>query len=150
MKNILIIIGIMMITNHSVAAASVEIWEGDGVLFNSERKVISNYKLTVQNIELSDKVTQSNVTVKLPDGSVRKYQCTNTYGEKGWSTQCDDGEGGGYCFGQGLCQSYISHSNGNSFATTIVKDGPKNMRLLRTQLEEGRATGFFREKLHKK
>ena len=69
---------------------------------------------------------------------------------QGWTSECDNGNGGGRCFGEGLCVSYVEDKTGKSFATTIIKDDDNNMRMLRTELDHGKAVRFYREKLHKK
>ncbi|MBI3535480.1 MAG: hypothetical protein HY072_08375 [Deltaproteobacteria bacterium] len=70
--------------------------------------------------------------------------------QDGWKSECDHGNGGGYCFGEGLCISYETDTAGQAFTTTIIMDGQSDMRLMRTELHNDKAVRFFREKLHKK
>lgn len=89
------------------------------------------------------------MTVTLPSGIESQHQCTTSKMIKGWSTQCQNGSGGGLCFGDGLCQSYIENASGQAFATTVIMDKDNSMRLLRTELANGEAVHFFRERLFK-
>ena len=131
------------------AAATTTIWKGEGALFNINGKSEGQYELTVTNNKTGD-VTESNIQIKTANGSVIDLQCTNTAGkDESWSSQCGHGKGGGRCLGEGLCISYLEESSGKAFATTIAMDGPTDMRLLRTELQNGKAVRFFREKLHK-
>ncbi|MBX9767182.1 MAG: hypothetical protein K2X47_07925 [Bdellovibrionales bacterium] len=131
-------------------AGTPDIWEGDGALFEVHGKPAVTYHLVVENTKTAD-ITNTNVTVTLPDGTAIKQQCVMTERTPGkWSSECDHGKGGGSCFGEGLCISYEEDAMGRAFATTIVMDGPSDMRILRTELQNGQATRFFREKLHKR
>jgi hypothetical protein len=154
MKNALI--AILMIASASAPALtlattppSVEVWEGPGTLFSAEGKELASYGLTVTNTKSGNKI-HSAVAIKLPDGTVKQQSCEITdSGKEGWQSECTHGKGGGRCFGEGLCVSYEEDGLGGAFATNIVMDGPKDMRLLRTQLNKGKAVLFFREKLQK-
>ncbi len=144
---------IATLTTQATFAATVattDIWEGSGALFDLNGKANGTYVLVVENAKNDDKI-QSNVTVTLPDVSVRKEQClmTKTNNEN-WKFECNNGKGGGHCFGEGLCISYIETTEGKAYATTIVMDSSSEMRLLRTELKDGKAVRFFREKLHKR
>lgn len=131
------------------AAAGTSVWKGEGALFGINGTSQGEYELTVTNTKSGD-VTESNIHIKTAEGSVIDLQCTNTAGsEDSWSSLCGHGKGGGSCFGEGLCISYLDSGNGKAFATTIVMDGAADMRLLRTELQNGKAVRFFREKLHK-
>ncbi|MCB0412212.1 MAG: hypothetical protein KDD22_06780 [Bdellovibrionales bacterium] len=131
-------------------ANPVETWEGDGALFGIDGSQLGTYNLVVENSKQGDKI-DSLVTIALPDGSTHQEQCqiTEKTSEQ-WVSQCSSGEGGGQCYGEGLCMSYVENGNGTAHATTIVFDGPSKMRLLRTELKDGQAVKIFREKLQKR
>ena len=130
------------------AAAATDVWKGTGELFNLQGRKTGSYALTVENEKQGD-VTLSKITVTLPDGKSERHQCRITGDDDGWHSDCDHGQGGGRCYGEGLCESYVADGNGRAFATTMVFDGPEDMRLLRTELKDGKAVRIFREKLHK-
>ena len=145
-----LIIALALVASPATFAASTDIWEGPGSLFDVQGNPLSTYSLVVENIKNGNQI-QSNVTVTLPDGTIHKQQCLMTEtSQDGWKSDCDHGKGGGHCFGEGLCISYEEDSTGKAYATTIVMDGPTDMRLLRTELQNGQAVRFFREKLHKR
>lgn len=131
------------------AAAGTSVWKGEGALFGTNGTNQGEYELTVTNTKNGD-VTESKIHIKTAEGSVIDMQCTNTAADNGsWSSQCNHGKGGGSCFGEGLCISYLDSGSGKAFATTVVMDGASDMRLLRTELQNGKAVRFFREKLRK-
>ncbi len=131
------------------AAATTTIWKGEGNLFSLNGVEMGRYELSVTNTKNAE-VTESSIQIKTADGSVIELQCTDTAGkDESWSSQCGQSKGGGRCFGEGLCISYLEAENAKAFATTIIMDGPSDMRLLRTELQSGKAVRFFREKLHK-
>lgn len=145
-----LVLGLILAATQNSFAASTDTWEGPGSLFDTKGSEISTYNLVVENTKNGNQI-QSNVTVTLPDGSVQKQQCKMTEtAQDQWTSECDHGKGGGHCFGEGLCISYEEDSAGKAYATTIVMDGPADMRLLRTELQNGQAVHFFREKLHKR
>lgn len=137
----------LVLAQHCIAAADV--WKGEGSLFKLNGESEGSYSLTVKNTR-NGSVTESEITVALANGAIINLQCTNTAGEgESWSSLCGHGKGGGRCLGEGLCISYLEGESGKAFATTIAMDGPSDMRLLRTELKDGKAVRFFREKLHR-
>ncbi|MBK7959922.1 MAG: hypothetical protein IPK04_01035 [Bdellovibrionales bacterium] len=145
-----LLFAIALIASQRTFAGSTDIWEGPGALFDLQGKETGKYDLVVVNAKNGSQI-RSNITVTLPDGSVQRHQCLMTEtSHDGWQSKCDNGDGGGHCFGEGLCISYVEDTTGKSYSTTIVMDGSVDMRLLRTELQDGKALRFFREKLHKR
>jgi hypothetical protein len=131
------------------ATATTSIWKGEGSMFNQTGTNVGQYELTVTNNKNAE-VTESKIQIKTANGNLIEMLCTNTENKDGgWASICGQSKGGGRCFGEGLCISYSEDGNGKAYATTIVMDGASDMRLLRTELENGKAIRFFREKLHK-
>jgi hypothetical protein len=147
MKKLLITLALIA-SQSGFAATSV--WEGPGLLFDANGNPAGHYNVLVERTKSGNQV-KSSITVKLPDGTTQQHQCLATESaENRWKSTCDHGKGGGSCFGDGLCISYEEDGNGKSYATTIIFDGPSQMRLLRTELRNGQAFRFFREKLYKR
>lgn len=145
-----LICALALFASQNTFAITTNIWEGPGSLFDAHGNLSGSYNLVVENTQTGNKI-KSNVTVTLADGRVHKQQCLMTEtGKDSWESNCDHGKGSGHCFGEGLCVSYEENSTGKAYATTIVMDGPSDMRLLRTELLNGKAVQFFREKLHKR
>lgn len=125
-------------------------WKGDGALFDRDGKWLSNYSFEVINTQLSPNEFKSEVTVHLPDGKVLQVSQTMTKtGENSFGIVSTQGNGGGYCFGEGLCQLYISMGNGHGIAITNVSDGDDKMRCMKTELKDGEAIHFFRDKMER-
>ena len=144
-----LILGTTFLATQASFAAPTSTWEGSGSVFDSKGGLISDYKLIVENTQ-SESTIQRDVSVTLADGKILKKHCSvNKKNEDGWTSDCDFGKGGGHCFGQGLCISYEEGFNGKNYASTIVMDSPKEMRLLRTELKDGQPVRFFRERLTK-
>ena len=139
----------LALISSSSAFAATEVWEGAGSLFDVQGNTIGDYQLKVENSKDGNK-TQSQVTITLPKGQIITENCSITNDEKGWKSECGPSKGGGQCLGEGLCISYEEDGTGKAYATTIVMDGPSDMRMLRTELQAGKAVRLYREKLHKK
>lgn len=136
-----------------VAAApdkgNVESYRGEGTLFSDKRQVIGKYSLELTRAKAAQNVIQQKVVVKLPDGRTETRECRifQADGAESWRSECEGGTGGGHCFGDGLCIDYLSMEGGRSFATTIAMNDDGSMRLLRTELVDGKAVRFYRESL---
>lgn len=138
------------LASQAAYSANTDIWEGSGALFDLSGNQTGTYNLQVEKTHLGNK-TQADVTVTLPNGTIYKHQCImSDSNQTSWTSVCDHGKGGGHCFGEGLCISYEEDGTGKAYATNITLDGSSDMRLLRTELLNGKAVRFFREKLHKK
>lgn len=132
------------------AAVADETWSGEGTLFDRAGKPLGRYGLTLVRTPVKAGVVRHTVTVELPAGKIREMRCTLTLDGESWTSSCADGrQGGGRCFGDGMCLDYLSGPGGQAFATTIAFDGDDRMRMLRTELVEGEAVRFFRETLRR-
>jgi hypothetical protein len=145
-----LILTLAMISSSYAFASTTDIWEGPGTQFDAHGKATGNYNLVVQNVTTGTQI-QSTVTITLADGTVKTEQCQITNDSAGgWKSLCGTFQGGGGCFGEGMCASYEADANGHAFATNVAIDGASDLRMLRTELQNGQATGFYREKLHKR
>ncbi len=98
------------------------------------------------NTAITDHEVNSQITVSLTDGTQKKFSQVMQDTAQGFSLTSDAGDGGGYYLGDGLCLGYIGTEDGHGYAMTIVLDGPSAERLLRTELQDGKAVRIFREK----
>jgi hypothetical protein len=142
-----IMLASLAITPVARASGGRELWQGQGVLFDRSNRPIRNYRLEVYRTEVSATKSLTEVKIFLPDGTVKNESCETTKTAGGWVSDCKLRKGSGACFGDGLCIDYSEDRSGHAFATTIVMDGQDAMRLLRTELVNGKAVRFFREKL---
>jgi hypothetical protein len=143
---------ILLATPFTFAANTkiTDTWEGTGTVTQAHGNDSSKYSLLVEK-EKGEGSSVTHVTVTLADGTTQQHVCKMIEGSQGsWKSECDHGSGGGRCLTEGLCISYEDAGAGKAFATNIVMDGPKDMRLLRTELQDGKAVRFFSEKLHKR
>ncbi len=68
-----------------------------------------------------------------------------------WKKECQHGSSSGYMFDKssGLGIDYYEGTDGKAYATNIIFDKKNRMRLLRTELVDGKASHFFVETLKK-
>jgi hypothetical protein len=128
-------------------------WEGAGAVFNIDGTQLSTFTVEVVNTAIDEHDVVSQVTIGLPDGSQKQFKQTMRDTDHGFTITSDDGNGGGYCLGDGLCMSYVGtddgHGNTSGDAVTIILDGNYSERVLITQLQNGKATQLIREHLVK-
>ena len=151
MKIIFLLLGIVT-ANVTVASITegAGTWKGQGLVFGLDGKIAGSYKYTAINTAVGDDELLTHVVVKLPDGTQEEYdQKMKDTSENGFVIESKEGHGGGYCFGDGLCESYLDMGQGHGIAINMIMDGKKRMRILKTDLQDGKAVRFFREKLVK-
>ena len=132
-----------------MAAPSVEHWSGHGRLYDQDRTEISRYDLDVYVEDVAPGLQAVSVRVTVDGRVVHENQCQLRLGDERWRKTCDDGEGGGYWFAFGLGSEYYETRDGKAYATQIIRDGDRRMRLVRTELQGIEATKFFAEELTK-
>jgi hypothetical protein len=142
-----LVLGLGLMIAAGVAHATPEKWTGEGVLFGRDGAKVGTYHLDLTNTEISTDETRNDVTVTIGNGTILKLSQTTHKSGNSFSIVGDTGNGGGYCFGDGLCQIYVEQSNGTAYAITLIKDSEDQMRLMKTELKNGQATRFFREGL---
>ena len=124
-------------------------YTGAGATFSRDGVEITPYQIEMVRTAVGDKTLESRGKITLPNGQVHEFFQRLTETERGFYIESDHGNGGGYCFGEGLCQSYIG-DQAHGFAIAIALDGSTSFRAMITELENGRAVRFIREKLTKK
>jgi hypothetical protein len=153
MKKLLLGVMVSLFAGHSSASSSpapipeAHVWKGSGTRYDISKMEQGTYELTLEIQKLSPQEQKSVATVTLATGEVMIISCSQVNSERGWSLECSNGKGGGYCFDQGMCQNYVADADGRAYATTLSFDGKDSMRLLRTELLNGKAVGFFAETL---
>jgi hypothetical protein len=148
MKTKTVLLGCMLLT-AGTAHASPEKWMGEGTLFNREGIRTGGYQMELINTELNSQETRSDVVVTTEEGEVLRYSQIRYKSGDGFKIVGDNGKGGGYCFTEGLCQIYLQKDPSTAYAITLVKDGEKRMRFMKTELKDGQAVRFFSEKFEK-
>ena len=128
---------------------NIETWKGHGFFFDDHRSPVGQYQLVLVRTRRAETTIQQNVEITFSNGDIRREECrmTESQAGKSWEISCNGRSGHGQCFGDGLCLDYQEDEAGSAFATTIIQDGDRTMRLLRVELKDGRAIRFFREKL---
>lgn len=133
----------------SLATQQLVQYSGQGALFSIAGKKLGDYHLEYRREPLSRTSYRQTVTVKIPKKQPITLRCTVSVDGERWRTECGQRKGGGYCLGEGLCLDYITDDQHNAYATTIIKDGPNQMRMFRTELRKGKAVRVYRERLRR-
>lgn len=131
-------------------AFAATLWQGQGQLSDIRGKIIGNYSVSVSIEQLSAASERVKVEVVAANGAiVHKDTCLTFKSEKGWKKECDGGTSSGTMYAPqfGLGMDYYVAKDGLAYATNIILDGENEMRLLRTELNNGQATRVFAEKL---
>ena len=131
-------------------ADSLGAWEGTGVASDASGKELGGFTVALVRRSVGPQKTRTEGNVTLEGGRVVEFwQETEGGGARGYRLVSNNGQGGGRCFDNGLCQTYEERAGGQAFATTIVRDGDR-MRLLVTELDKGQAVRFMHQTLTKK
>lgn len=148
MKKTIIATAVALVANIASAA---EVWEGPGKLYNLNRELLAEYTVNVQIEKVSTSEKKVDVTVRDQGGAViHSDACTMRNSGQSWTKDCDGGSSRGFMLDYGLGIDYYEANDGKAYATDIVIDSNTQMRLLRTELENGQAQKFFAEILTKR
>ena len=140
----------MLASASAQAGGGLGVWEGSGVTFDGSGQEIGTFRVELTRKQVEPNTVVMEGTVFLPDGRTIPLKQKQVLQGNSFSLETPRGRGGGACFGEGICQSYEDEGNGKAFAHTIALDGPNRMRLLITELENGKAVRFMRQVLTRK
>ena len=148
MKTIIAALGMsVMCGTAALASGNVQKWQGTGAVYTPAGVQLETYDVSVVNTEISAQVIQSDATVTAADGSQKVISQKLTLNGDSWSVESNLGKGGGACYGEGLCENYISSDDGSqAYATTIISDGADSKRQITTVLQNGKAVKMLRQK----
>lgn len=139
---------------HSARAGNADSlgsWEGTGTASEVSGKDLGTFAVSVTRKSIGVAKVRADGRVILANGQeILFWQEFEDHGASGFKLTSSNGTGGGHCFANGMCQSYEQRPDGRAFATTIAKDGADKLRVLVTELENGKATRFFQQSLSKK
>lgn len=131
------------------SASGVEHWVGSGVMFHPAAGPVGEYDVEMWRKPVGENAVEVDVKVTLPDGQIMEMEQTVEENGDSFTITSEEGNGGGYDFGEGLLSTYTEGADGSGYAQTIVMDGADQMRILRTELDGGEAQRFFREVYHR-
>jgi hypothetical protein len=122
-------------------------WQGKGTSFGLDGAPIGSFSIGEVSEANGDHRLESKITI-LADGQAQTFQQVLEDADRGFHITSDQGNGGGYCFGQGLCEAYLGTAD-HGYAVSITLDGPDHRRMLVTEIRNGRAVKFVRESLQR-
>jgi hypothetical protein len=126
-------------------------WTGKGNVIAVDGEDLGEFTVEVDRSVVDARTVDVHGKVMLPGGKVLEFTERQTAGENnGFVIESSQGKGGGRCFGDGLCQTYVETGTDTARATTIAVDGANRMRVLITELDHGRAVRFIRQSLTRK
>ncbi len=145
------VVGAALVTSVSSFAgvtSGAGTWKGFGAKFDRNGSQVGEFAIEMVSEAVGKHELKSKITVTIKDHSETHVQTLKDSGNNGFDIESDHGEGGGYCFGKGLCEAYMGTQT-HGFAITIIMDGPDSRRMLVTELENGNAVNFIRESLER-
>jgi hypothetical protein len=125
-------------------------WQGQGTQYDPSGRATGDFTVQLTRTSVGPRTVQTRGTITLPNGQVLPFESRITTNESGFVSESARGSGTGHCFGGDLCHSYEESGKGKATAMTIVIDGPDSIRILTTDLEQGRPVRYTRQALTKK
>lgn len=126
-------------------------WTGKGSVIAVDGQDLGEFSVEVDRTAVDARTVDVKGKVTLATGQVIEFTERQIAGDKGgFLIESSHGKGGGRCFGDGLCQSYVETGADTARATYITVDGNDKLRVLITELDHGRAVRFIRQTLTRK
>ena len=147
MKTKFLGLAVVAMISGQTMAGTVDKWAGQGAAYSPDGQLLSTYQISVVNTQIAPHVIQSDATISMSDGTQKVVSQKITENGNNWTVESNLGKGGGACYGNDICENYISGENGLAYATTIVSDGPDARRHLTIELQNGKAVKLLRDKL---
>jgi hypothetical protein len=137
---------------HAESSDGLGVWEGSGVTTEAGNKSVGDFTITLTRTARPNGVTRSDGVIKTRDGKeIIFWQEKTDHGGGTFALTSNLGAGGGCCFSNGMCQSFEQRAaDGHAFASTISVDAPNKVRVLITELKDGKAVRFYAQTLAKK
>jgi hypothetical protein len=131
--------------------AALGSWEGTGASMTVRGAEASTFAVSLVRKDAGNGRVRMDGTVRLEGGKTLAIWEESVGGAGGgFRISSSLGSGGGRCFDNGMCQSYVERADGHAFATTIAKDGASGLRIVVTELEGGKAIRFVQQTLLRK
>jgi hypothetical protein len=122
-------------------------WAGRGVSHDRAGESLGAFEISLERRAVGA-IVRTEGTVTLGDGRRIPFWQELEPRESGFRLRSEHGEGGGRCFGNGMCQTFEVKGD-DAVATTIAMDGADSIRVLVTELSRGVAVRFAEQALHK-
>lgn len=129
---------------------SLGLWEGTGTASEATGKDLGGFTVSLTRKSIGNAKVRADGKVTLANGQVIVFwQEIEDHGPTGFRLVSSNGAGGGHCFANAMCQTY-EERDGHAFSTTIAKDGADKLRILITELDQGKAVRVIQQTLSKK
>jgi hypothetical protein len=126
-------------------------WEGTGLATGIADPQTRPFTISLVRKSLGSGAVRADGTIRMNDGKeVAFWQEFGAHRDGACKLTSSQGNGGGRCFANHMCQYYTERNDGHAFATTVAIDGENSLRVLVTELENGKAVRFFSQSLVKK
>jgi hypothetical protein len=145
------LVGLASAPAHAGISDCLGTWEGAGTTTEVSGKDLGAFTVSLTRKSTGNAKVRVDGKVTLANGQeIVLWQEIEDHGQSGFKLASNNGTGGGHCFVNGICQSYEQRADGHAFATTIAKDSTDKLRILITELDNGRAVRFFQQTLSRK
>lgn len=148
--------GLLLSTLFTVSPAHADLmdglgaWRGSGSSFSPEGALRGDFKVELMRTAVGASSVETRGKVTLGSGQVVPIEQRVTLTGSGFTTQSARGQGNGHCFGADLCHVTEDKGGGKSSAMTIIIDAPDRIRILITELDQGKPVEFIRQTLERK
>lgn len=122
-------------------------WQGHGTVYGADGRASGDFTVELERAKLDPHSVETRGKIKLPTGQEMPFESRVTRAGSGFTLESARGKGSGHCFGADFCHSYEDTGNGKGSAMTIVFDGPNEIRILTTELEQGKPVQYMRQVL---
>jgi len=150
----IVLLAFVLLASARSYARSVEgpvHYAGKGSVIALDGQELGDFTVEVDRTTVDARTTEIQGKVTLGSRQVIEFTERQIAGSNGgFLIESSSGKGGGRCFGDGLCQTYVETGADTARATTIALDGTDKMRVLVTELDHGRAVRFIRQTLTRK
>ena len=123
-------------------------WKGTGSAFSLQGQKLAKFEIDMTSEAVSATELKSSITIKTGQDTKTYSQILSDAGANAFRIESSQGNGGGQCFGKGLCEAYLGNAS-QGYAITIVLDGADHRRMLVTELQDGKAVGFVSESMER-
>jgi hypothetical protein len=153
MKNIVmgIVLGTSLLSSAPSYAGVTDAagtWAGAGAAFNADGTKDGDFSVNIVSQAVGDHELDSTIAITVSGKTERFHQKLTDSGDNGFLIKSDQGNGGGFCLGKGLCEAYLG-TREHGYAVTVILDRPDSRRYVVTELENKNVVRFVRESLER-
>jgi hypothetical protein len=122
-------------------------WHGTGTRFDSGGRATGDFKVELVRTADGAAGVKTKGTLVFQNGQAYPFEQRWSRSGTGFVSESPGSKGSGGCLGADLCYSHEDRGASKTSTVTIMIDGPKRIRILVTDMENGRPVEFIRQTL---